>query len=176
MPDTDADTMVDVGTEQDTVNGVRVLLRVSTTGKDLEQDPFAWEQSQDPAVKEIIDFLESGTLPEDATRARKLSLQESLFTLVNGILYFIDPKHKNQKRTVVPRHLRKQILRETHSGSYGGHFSGQRLYNTLMTHWWWGGMFNDAVRFAKACPECVVATGNGRKLKPPLHPIPVSRD
>ena len=36
-------------------------------------------------------------------------------------------------------------------------------------------MFNDAVRFAKACPECVVATGNGRTIKPPLHPIPVSR-
>ena len=91
MPHTDADTTEDVGTEQDTVNGVRVLLRVSTTGKDLEQDPFAWEQRQDPAVKEIIDFLESGTLPEDATRARKLALQESLFTLVSGILYFIDP-------------------------------------------------------------------------------------
>ena len=36
-------------------------------------------------------------------------------------------------------------------------------------------MFNDAIRFAKACPECAVATGNGRTIKPPLHPIPVSR-
>ena len=54
-----------------------------TTGKDLEQDPFAWEQRQDPAVKEIINIVESGTLPEDATRARKLALQESLFTFVN---------------------------------------------------------------------------------------------
>ena len=72
----------------------------------------------------------------------------------------------------MPKHLRTQILRETHSSSF---FSGQRLYNSLMLHWWWGGMFSDAVRFAKACPECAVVTGTGRKIKPPLHPIPVSR-
>ena len=36
-------------------------------------------------------------------------------------------------------------------------------------------MFNDVFRFAKACPECAIATGTGRRIKPPLHPIPVSR-
>ena len=36
-------------------------------------------------------------------------------------------------------------------------------------------MFNDAVRFTKACPECAIVTGTGQRIKPPLHPIPVSR-
>ena len=36
-------------------------------------------------------------------------------------------------------------------------------------------MFNDARRFARACPECVIVTGGGRASRPPLHPIPVSK-
>lgn len=36
-------------------------------------------------------------------------------------------------------------------------------------------MFTDAVRFAKACRECAIATGTGRKIKLPLHPIPIYR-
>ena len=36
-------------------------------------------------------------------------------------------------------------------------------------------MFADAEKFAKTCPECVVASGSGRRCKPLLHPIPVQR-
>ena len=161
--------------DQYSVQGVDAPLQVpgAEGGSDLVL--FACEQKKDGDVKEIIDFAEKGILPEDSTKARKVALQESLFTIVEGILYFIDSRHQNQKRAVVPQHLRTKILQETHSSFYGGHFSGQRLYNSLRTRWWWRGMFNDALRFAKACPECAIATGTGRRIKPPLHPIPVSR-
>ena len=36
-------------------------------------------------------------------------------------------------------------------------------------------MLADAEKFAKSCPECVVATGAGRRCKPVLHPIPVQK-
>ena len=36
-------------------------------------------------------------------------------------------------------------------------------------------MFNDALGFAKSCPECAIMTGGSRASRPPLHPIPVSR-
>ena len=36
-------------------------------------------------------------------------------------------------------------------------------------------MYSDAEKLAKACPECAVAMGTGRKKRPPLHPIPVLR-
>ena len=138
-------------------------------------ESFSSEQRNDPEVKELIVFLEDGTLPTDDVKARKLALQESLFTVTDGILYFLDPKHGNRKRAVVPKQLRRQILQEVHSSPFGSHFSGQRLYNSLVVRWWWGGMFNDAVRVARACPECAVALGTGRKTKPPLQPIPVAR-
>ena len=91
------------------------------------------------------------------------------------ILYFMDPKQKNQSRVAVPKHLHLQIFREAHSSPHYGHFSGQCLYNTLTTRWWWEGMFSDAKKFVKSCPEYANVMGSGRVNKPPLHPIPVTR-
>ena len=65
----------------------------------------------------------------------------------------MDPKHSNWKRAVVPKQFRKQTLEEVHSDLFGGHFSGQRVYNTLMLDWWWEVMFSDAIKFTKACPN-----------------------
>lgn len=138
-------------------------------------ESFATEQRKDPDVREIYQFAENGTLPTEDKRARRLVLEGSLFTIVDGILYFLDPKHGGRKRAVVPKQLRKHILEEAHSGAFAAHFSGQRLYSSLMLNWWWRGMFNDCVKFAKACPECAIATGSGRRLKPHLKPIQVSR-
>ena len=160
----------------DPISDIRSLFQVSSSdSSEVTLEPFANEQRKDLGLKEIIEFIESGKLPDNEVAARKLALQESLFIVCDGILYFLDPKHKNRKRAVVPKQLRNQILHETHSSSFGGHFSGHRLYNCLAVHWWWGGMFKDAVKFAKACPECAIVTGTGRKVKPALHPIPVSR-
>lgn len=133
------------------------------------------EQRKDPDVMEVIKFLEDGVLPGDRDRARKLALQENLFVIIDRILYHLDSKHDHRKQVVVPRHLQKRIMEETHRGPMSGHFSGQRLFNTLRARWWWKGMFGDAQQFAKGCPECAVVSGGGRMLRPPLHPIPVTR-
>ena len=99
------------------------------------QNSFAMEQRRDTELREILDYLECGALPDDDSRARKIILQGSQFAVIDEILYFIDPKKKNQRRVAVPEHLRQQIMREVHSSPYSGHFSGQRLYNTLTTRW-----------------------------------------
>ena len=56
-----------------------------------------------------------------------------------------------------------------------GHFSGNRLYNTLRRTWWWDTIYRDSMEFARNCAECVVVRGSGRPQRPPLHPIAVSR-
>ena len=143
---------------------------ISGTSASFEED-----QRKDPAMVEIIRFLEEGVLPDDPDRARKLALQEHLFVIIDRVLYRLDSKQDHRKQVVVPRHLQEQIMEEAHRGPMSGHFSGQRLFNTLRRHWWWGGMFGDAQRFVKGCPECAVTSGGGRVLRPPLHPIPVTR-
>ena len=136
---------------------------------------FSTEQRKDQRLRDILDYLEHGTLPRDDSEARKVAIQSSQFEVIDGILYLIDPKQRSQRTAVVPEQLRQQILEENHSSPHAGHFSGQRLYKALATHWWWKGMFSDAKKFASSCPECAIVAGNGRVNRPPLHPIPVSR-
>ena len=119
------------------------------------------EQQRDPMVKELSQFLSSGKLPENETRARKMALQSSMFSLVDGVVYHID--HKTRKKcAVVPSHLQEKLLRETHAGNYSGHFSGRRLYDTLRMSWWWDTMFADGDKFAKSCPECIYSCHRNR--------------
>ena len=90
----------------------------------LHQDSFAVVQQKDSDLWEILDYLEYGALPDDDGRARKIVLQGSQFTAIDGILYFIDPRPKNQRRVTIPEQLHQPILREAHSSPYAGHFSG----------------------------------------------------
>ncbi len=136
---------------------------------------FAEEQRQDRYIMEIIRYLEDGELPEEQTRARKIVAQGAYFTLYDGLLYYIDPKHENRRRAVVPQSLKEKVMEENHRGVMGGHFSGNRLYNTLARHWWWERMYSDAIQYAQTCPECAVVSGGGRRHLPQLHPIPVQR-
>ena len=132
------------------------------------------EQKRDPELRQIIDFLQTSALPSDEGRARKIALQSPLFTIIDGTLFYLDPRHRS-RRVVVPLRHRRKLLEETHAGRYGGHFSGKKLYDSLSLHWWWDGMYRDAMEYCKTCPECAIATGTGRILRPPLCPIPIAR-
>ncbi len=50
------------------------------------------------------------------------------------LLYFVDPKNGGRKRSAVPKHLREQVMAESHSSPMAGHFSGERLYKALSRH------------------------------------------
>ena len=140
-----------------------------------KQEDFGAQQQKDKELKEMIQFLMDGSLPDDNKVARKVAIQATCFTIIDGVLYFVDNKRNNRKRCVVPRHLRNQIMEENHSGPMSGHFSGQKLYNALVTHWWWQGMYNDVIAHCRSCPQCAIVNAAGRVNKPPLHPIPVAR-
>ena len=49
---------------------------------------FRDEQLRNLEVQELIQFLESGNLPQDEMRARKMAQQSSQFTLMNGVVYY----------------------------------------------------------------------------------------
>ena len=128
---------------------------------------LATEQERDPDVLELRSF------PPDEVRARKMALQQSSFALVDGVLYFVDPKRGNRRRAVVPELMKERLLEETHAGPYGAHFSGQRMFSVLVHNWWWDGMFSDATRYGKRCPECVV-TETKATATPHTHPETLS--
>ena len=99
----------------------------------------------------MIEFLESGELPEDEKDACKIASQASLFILIDDILYFLDLKHGAYKRIPVPQHLRQTILEESHGGCLTGHFQ-EHGYTTCLPEdgggvvcilMWWSGMYSD---------------------------------
>jgi len=61
-------------------------------------------------------------------------MQESLFVIVDGTLYFVDNQRQSNRQILVPAHLQDQLLVEIHRSVMGGHFSGKQLYNTLAVH------------------------------------------
>ena len=139
-----------------------------------QRSNFGTEQQKDRELRDIIQFLKDGSLPDDNKVAKRISCQSSCFAIVDGILYFVDPKHDHRKRCAVPSHLRNQILEENHSGPMAGHFAGEKLYKSLVTHWWWQGMYSDVMTHCVSCPQCAIVNAVGHVNKPPLHPIPVS--
>ena len=147
----------------------KVFLRPCSPGN------FACEQRKDPDLQRMIHFLETGGLPDDVSLSQKTAAQALQFSIVDGVLYFVSGKQASKKQAVVPHQLRHELLRETHGGILAGHFSANRLFQTLSRHWWWEGMHKDCVEYCRSCVECAIVKGTGRVHKPPLHPIPVQR-
>ena len=54
-------------------------------------ESFADEQREDPEIVEMIKFLQRGKLPTDDQRARQIVLQKPVFTMEEGMLFYLDP-------------------------------------------------------------------------------------
>ena len=107
--------------------------------------------------------------------AKQIVLRVARFSMADAILYYVDPKVDSPGKVVVPSHLQGKIMSECHEGVISGHFTGEKLYNTLRRRWWWDTMYRDLMEFARNCAKCAVVRGSGRLQRPPLHPISVSR-
>ena len=119
--------------------------------------------------------MANGTLPENEGRVHSIAAEAPLFCLIDGVLYYIDCCRGNVKRVVVSQALRNLIITKNHCGPCVGHFAGNKMYNMLVKHWYWKGMYEDIMNYCHKCPQCVFVSGNGKCAKPPLHPIPVSK-
>ena len=117
------------------------------------EDDFGTEQQKDPELMELITYFEEGKLPSDDQRARHITLQKSLFTIENGMLFYLDPKQSHHRRVAVPSHLRQQLLSEHHSSLMGGHFATKKTYGALVRHWWWDRMYADTQWYTRNCPS-----------------------
>ena len=59
---------------------------------------LAGQQVKDPDLCQFIHYMNKKTLPADENKARKIAAQALSFSLLNGLLYFVDSKSKNRKR------------------------------------------------------------------------------
>ena len=135
---------------------------------------MAEQQRRDTKLKVVIEYIEQDVLPSDEKLARKVVLERSRFSLMDGVLYFVDGARGGNLRIVVPDTVKEKLMEEAHAGSLAGHFAARSLYNTLSRMYWWEGMYSDVHRFCRSCLTCASHGGTGRRHKAPLRPIPVS--
>ena len=55
---------------------------------------LAEQQLKDPDLCQLIQYLNKETLPADENKVRKVVAQAPSFSLLNGMLYFVDSKNK----------------------------------------------------------------------------------
>ena len=87
---------------------------------------------------DIIHFLTTGRAPEEFTKHQKkqLVVKATDFTLIVGQLYKLGP-NEVLCRCIMP-HEKEAIIREAHSGTVGGHFTGKPTAQKILTIglWW----------------------------------------
>ena len=96
---------------------------------------FHEEQLRGPALYPIMNFLSEGVLPEDSQVAAKIVVQASLYTVADGILYYIGQKEDSIPKVVIPSDYKKRLMEEYRTGVMSGHFSGHRIYKTTSHQW-----------------------------------------
>ena len=117
--------------------------------------------------------MEQGVLPSDERLAKKTVVESSQFSLMDGILYFVDSGRGSNPWIAVPEAFKKKLIEETHAGSLAGHFTARSLYNTLPRVYWWEGVYSDVHRFCHSCLMCASHGGTGHRHKAPLRPLPL---
>ena len=132
------------------------------------------EQQKDKELSQLISYLESKQLPEDAKESKTIvNAANHGYFMVDGVLYYEPADTPGRRRLVVPTHLREAVLDEAHDPIYAGHFSAKKLIQKLSLTYHWPGMRGDAYKKSTTCVTCASTQGQGRRTKPPLHSIPV---
>ena len=165
---------IDVPTAHDTsteLSGVVATLDPSgEVGSKDGENTLHDRQMSDSSLKIIVDYISDGKLPEDEKEARHLTLRSQKFTVLDGILYYIESD--KTLRVVVPQVDREHLFNESHSGTFGAHLRGAKIHSQLSRHYWWPKMRADIEKWCRSCLVC--ATRHvGHKVIPPLTPIPV---
>ena len=79
-------------------------------------------QRADANLQPIFHYLEKGELPADEKKARKLVLESSRFSIIDGVLYHVDNSQQNRLRLAAPASIHEKLLKENHSEMFSGHF------------------------------------------------------
>ena len=129
---------------------------------DPEIDKIREKQQKDPALSEIMDYIQNDILPSNDAKARKILLRsDSFYISQDGLLYHLD---RNQKRgtrdalsqLVVPQSMKYEILSNVHNHVAGAHFGVHKTIRKLKQRYWWPRMFKDVEHWCKSCVDCAM--------------------
>lgn len=138
------------------------------------------EQAACPIFMPMVEYLSTGTLPNDKNKAKQISVEANQYVLSEeGILYHLyEPRSKNGhvviRQLAVPMSMRDQIMHDHHGELMGaGHQGFDRTYSLIRQKYYWPRMYKELQAYIKSCDSCQKAKGPHQQTTPPLTPMPI---
>ncbi|GKU87084.1 hypothetical protein SLEP1_g1535 [Rubroshorea leprosula] len=132
---------------------VEVLDAPSYTDFTVECQLLSTDPSTPSWTTPLVNYLQSGELPEDQSAAKVIKRRAAHFTLLENQLY--------KRAASMPLlhcltpYEAEYAVREVHEGVCGTHIGGKTLARKLLRHgYYWPTMVEDAQNYVKKCPTC----------------------
>jgi hypothetical protein len=133
-------------TDDDLTRGVVAVI----ASGDTDEDDLPTLQRADEKLAAIIEYLETGRLPENEKVARQIALTSSLYTLQECVLYRVESDAT--LRLIPPDCFRERLFREVHGGRFGAHLS-DKVHSELQCHYRWERIREDITLFGVCNPQ-----------------------
>ncbi|GKV27812.1 hypothetical protein SLEP1_g36936 [Rubroshorea leprosula] len=141
----------DINPQRSTI--VEVLDAPSYTDFTVECQLLSTDPSTPSWTTLLINYLQSGELPEDQSAAKVIRRRAAHFTLVDNQLYK-RAASMPLLHCLTPNET-EYAVREVHEGVCGTHIGGKTLARKLLRHgYYWPTMVEDALNYVKKCPTC----------------------
>ncbi len=145
-------------------------------GSELTLDIIRNEQKLDLKLKLLIDYISTGTLPDDEKLAKSIVLQSDNYNYTDDLLY-----HQQASRAknipqlhiqlVIPNNLKLTILKEFHDNL--GHRGVINTFHAIKRNYFWHNMYKDCHHYVQSCETCMKHKHLQKKDRQQLNPIPV---
>uniref|UniRef100_A0A674P0I3 Gypsy retrotransposon integrase-like protein 1 n=1 Tax=Takifugu rubripes TaxID=31033 RepID=A0A674P0I3_TAKRU len=143
---------------------------------DLQQ--LQLDQSQDPVLSRVQDWIETGQRPAWNTvsaldpETKALYSQWTSLIIRDGLLHrrWQTPGgHRDIFQLLVPRQLRPRVLQLIHGSVGAGHFGVTKTLHRLRSRFYWPGCRQDVELYVHRCDPCTVQKGPTRRSHAPLQ-------
>jgi hypothetical protein len=139
-------------------------------------------QRDDKDLLPLVQYFEKGVLPDDPIQASSIKKDSAYYSLDNGVLYKLwSDDHRRdkpqleakEKRPVIPRSLRADLLRAFHDSSISGHLGESKTYKKLRNRFYWFGMHKDIISWIRSCNACSRRKTSRNPTDFPLGQLPI---
>lgn len=124
-------------------------------------------------MKELIDFLQAGKLPEESRRAKIILKEQVHYILIHNILVRVSRTSWMKFGPVslqiaIPREWTEAILEYYHDSPLGGHTGIVKMLSSTLPWVVWKYMPRDVVRYVNTCDVCLRAKKMTKTPKSPM--------
>ena len=117
-------------------------------------------QKTDPDLQPILDYFEKGQLPKQQKLARRVLLQHSDFTVLDGMLFHnrlarsVRTKSQRQYQLVIPKSMIKFVLELCHDSPLAGHGGIQDTVERIREHFFFTNLVSIVGDYVRSCHQC----------------------